>query len=98
MLARTGPELASPAQWLHLRQGWQTELQFPSHVSLGFNKGSTQSYYTVQTPHVSGSYPSANQSLVPQSPGEEGIRPGWAAQYFPLIVLKIRWLTARGPS
>ena len=50
MLIWAGPELASPAQWLHLRQTWQRGLQFPSRVSLGLSKGSTQPCHTGQTP------------------------------------------------
>ena len=40
--AWTGPYFASQAQWLRLRQSWQTGLQFPNRVSLGGNRYPTQ--------------------------------------------------------
>ena len=50
--ARTG--FSSTVAAFEAGQAWQRGLQFPSRVSLGFSKGSTQPCYTGQTPQAGG--------------------------------------------
>lgn len=100
MLARTRPSSGPPHNGcIGGRAGKQDssfQARFPS-VALSAPPNLIIQWQTSQQ-HVGGSCSPANQSPVPQAPGEEGLQPGWAAHYFPSIVLKFRWPGARGPS
>lgn len=66
----SGATILPSTQWLHLKQSWQTSLLFPSPVSLGVKKCSTQLHYTGAKLTAVGCGPHwpwpANQSAAPE--------------------------------
>lgn len=64
----SGASAPFSAQWLRLRQGWQTRLQFPRPVSLGIKGCSTQPHCTGTSLTAEGCRPCllANQSVAPR--------------------------------
>lgn len=64
----SGASAPFSAQWLRLRQGWQTRLQFPRPVSLGVKGCSTQPHCTGTSLTAEGCRPCllANQSVAPR--------------------------------